>query len=131
MKVIVIGSRELSATGRVKVYGALDALLLEAGQLDVSVGDCPTGADYYALNWAKRSVEAWPSGVVRLRVYCADWSRLGGRAGPERNVRMVADGADLCIAFYEPGGGNRGTAGCVALARTAGIKVHEYTGDPS
>jgi hypothetical protein len=29
-----------------------------------------------------------------------EWRRLGKRAGPLRNGRMVADGADLCIAVH-------------------------------
>lgn len=52
-----------------------------------------------------------------------EWKRLGPRAGPLRNQRMVdaLPKPVLCIAF--PGG--RGTADCVSRARAAGIPVIE------
>jgi len=49
----------------------------------------------------------------------AEWDRLGRRAGPVRNVKMVDLGADTVWAF--PDADSRGTWHCVALARMAGI----------
>jgi hypothetical protein len=60
-----------------------------------------------------------------------EWGSFVWGSIPPPNARMVKAGGDLCIAFYQPGAASKGTAGCVALARKAGIKVHEYTGDPS
>lgn len=79
-------------------------------------GACPTGADHFAAAHAERmgwTVEAHP----------ADWSQ-GRGAGPERNKRMVALGADLCLAF--PFGASRGTRGCMVLAEKAGIPVRVF-----
>lgn len=61
---------------------------------------------------------------MTLEPHPADWSRLGRRAGPERNQEMVAAGADLCIGFplgRLGSGVSRGTWGTVAAARAAGI----------
>lgn len=49
-------------------------------------------------------------------------------AGFERNQRMVDSGADLCIAFFKNGSGNKGTKHCSDLARKAGIEVIEVWG---
>ena len=68
----------------------------------------------------------WPlSGPTKDRgvpfdVYMADWKRLGRKAGPIRNQRMLVEGKpDLVVAF--PGG--KGTAGMVTLARNASVEV--------
>ena len=48
-----------------------------------------------------------------------DWA-LGRKAGPIRNQRMLDDGKpDLVIAFS----GGKGTAGMMAIARRAGVKI--------
>jgi len=39
---------------------------------------------------------------------------------------MVATGADVCLAFFKTGATNRGTSGCVAVAKKAGIEVREF-----
>jgi hypothetical protein len=41
---------------------------------------------------------------------------------------MVSLGADLCIAFYKQGAGNKGTDHCARLAERAGIPVRRVTG---
>lgn len=82
-----------------------------------------TGADQYALAWAYAE-------QVPVESYAARWRDLNNvydpSAGPRRNAKMVAYVADfklpkLCLAF--PGGA--GTAGCVKLARKAGIPIRE------
>jgi hypothetical protein len=52
----------------------------------------------------------------------ADWSK-GRSAGYERNAAMVKLGADVCLAFYQTGSGNRGTDHCARTAEHAGIPV--------
>lgn len=58
--------------------------------------------------------------------YPAYWATLGSSAGPERNRRMVALGADLCLAYAM--GTSKGTRGCARLAVKAEIPtlVTEY-----
>jgi hypothetical protein len=58
----------------------------------------------------------------------ADWSNDGRAAGPIRNARMVALGADVCLTFALPG--SRGTFDCAAKARAAGIPVIDF-GEPT
>lgn len=98
-------------------------------------------ADAIADAWAlQRRSEGWP---VDRKVYEADWlgpcrasctpghrkpQQRGGTycpaAGPYRNREMVYDGADECLAAPATDGGPaKGTAGCSALATTAGIPV--------
>jgi hypothetical protein len=89
---------------RVRTAWAFDRLL-------VVVGDCPTGVDAITRD----ACDAWG---LCVQAYVADWS-VGRRAGPERNGRMVADGAVHCLAF--PGG--NGTADCIRQAHRAGIQV--------
>lgn len=93
-------------------------------------GACPTGAD--AL--AEECAAAWGWEVER---HPADWDRLGGVAGFQRNADMVRLGADVCIAFLAPctkkdcralrqPHGSHGTKHCAGLAAGAGIPVRWY-----
>jgi len=116
MRVIVTGGRDYK--DRTRVCAELNA----SSVTHLMVGDCPTGADHFAREW-------WESGEaermahrrVTRQVFEAFWTAQGRAAGPIRNGRMVAAGADLVLAF--PGG--RGTADCVRQARAAGIPVKE------
>lgn len=86
------------------------------------VGDCPTGADWYALG-------IWRDELRRHgQVYRADWSgmaRLGLRreaAGPIRNRRMLEEGRPtIALAFRRGGAASRGTSDMIALLRGAGV----------
>jgi hypothetical protein len=49
------------------------------------------------------------------------------KAGPRRNRAMVCLGADVCVAFFKKGAANYGTAGCVKLAKAAGIDVRPWS----
>ncbi|MBF4458086.1 hypothetical protein [Pseudoclavibacter sp. VKM Ac-2867] len=58
--------------------------------------------------------------------YAARWKRDGGkRAGPVRNQRMAALGANVCLAFPCPG--SRGTQSAVAAAQKHGILTYVTT----
>lgn len=46
-------------------------------------------------------------------------------AGPRRNAYMVSLGATRCLAFPLQGEHNKGTLGCMALAKAADIPVTE------
>lgn len=120
-RVIVTGSREFADAAAVSA--ALDVqhrTAQVAGAVLVVVhGACRTGADAHADRWAARHagrgvrVERWP----------ADWTTHGRAAGPRRNAAMVAAGADLVLAFPEPGAANAGTRSCVRAAHAAGLPV--------
>ena len=87
--------------------------------LTICVGDCPTGADRIAFDWAVTN-------EVPVQRFVAHWLELGRAAGPDRNQRMVDSGADLCLAF--PLDGSKGTQDCMRRARDAGIPVRDYSG---
>jgi hypothetical protein len=114
LRVLVTGGRNYKDAAT--VYRVLDevAAASEFGITELIHGACPYGgADILAENWAKsREVD-----------YCgrpAKFKSRGGRAGPERNQRMLNEFApDLVVAF--PGG--RGTADTVSRAEAAGIPV--------
>ncbi len=67
----------------------------------------------------------------------APWRTEGRAAGPVRNARMVAAGADLCLTWIDPCSspscrrttihGTHGAVGCATLARDAGIPVHHLS----
>jgi hypothetical protein len=115
MRVLVTGSRDWDV--RYKINMILNELKAMAdilnSQLTIVHGACPTGADFYADQWANyRSdvkAEQWP----------ARWELYGKAAGPRRNEAMVDAGADMCLAFLR--GNSPGTSQTIALARTAGI----------
>lgn len=122
-RVLVTGSRS-PALPRSSVHVALTAAWREAGRpITVVQGDCPTGADAYAREWAADhavhgiELEHWP----------ADWARWGRRAGPARNASMVSSEPRIWRALAWPLGESPGTRGCIRLAQAAGldVRVHE------
>lgn len=119
MRVLITGSRNwegLAAENRLyRVLDQVQKLAYQLGSpLTVVHGDCPTGADAHADRWCRRREEE-----VTLETYPADWTIYGKFAGPIRNEIMVNLGADMCIGFLRPP--SKGTAGCLELAREAGI----------
>jgi len=119
MRVIVTGGRR--RTDKQRVWDELSVLLEEHGPFTLVHGACPVGADQWAHQWALAHRE-----VEEIR-YPADWLRPDGTvdrgAGFRRNARMVADGADLVLAFPHPTG--HGTQHTMRKAREAGIEVIE------
>lgn len=89
------------------------------------VGDCPTGVDNIAAwLWRHDDAVCIAAGQSRVRapeVHRAYWRDEGKAAGPNRNQRMVAAGADIGLAF--PGAASRGTWDCHRKAREAGIPM--------
>lgn len=145
MIVLVTGSRDYQ--NRLELYEILRRIYEHYNQIAIVVGDCPTGADLFAREWAEST-----KGEVYLRVFDADWRRkcdencyhrsgfkyIDGilvpycpRAGHLRNQEMVDFITDLrveyskviCLAFYKFGSANKGTSDCVRRARKARIQV--------
>lgn len=128
MRVIVTGSRDW--TNRPLLRRVLETVLNDIDDdepLIIMHGACPTGADSHAHQWA---CEAQDHGYdVTPNPWPADWETHGRAAGPIRNGQMVRHGADLCLAFLQPGEPNKGTKGCIRLAEKAGIPVERYPKD--
>lgn len=126
MRILITGSRDLTDAN--VVVEAITNLSASA-PVTIVVGDCPTGADLFARGfWGQIIADRHhPETPDNLRVFKADWQAHGKAAGPLRNQAMVDSGADVCLAFYKQGAGNRGTSDCVTRARAAGIPVKEFT----
>ncbi|MBT2477613.1 DUF2493 domain-containing protein [Streptomyces sp. ISL-94] len=118
-RILVTGSRNWTDIGTIR--RALDeayAFTPADHEFVLAHGGCPTGADAIAHAWADRT-------GVTIDIFIADWANHGKAAGPRRNARMVAEGADLCLSFIR--NGSRGASHTVALARRAGIPVRTWT----
>jgi len=120
--VLVTGSRELKD---VKLITSKLAEWYAEKSVDILiVGDCPTGADCMARDWAV-------GGKKPIRVFTADWKNLGRSAGPIRNQQMVSWAKKHCkqvdvLAFFSKEGKNIGTRNCAETARKAGASVYEF-----
>jgi hypothetical protein len=90
---------------------------LPAGSIVVSGG--ARGVDSFAEEAARRR-------GLEVRVFRADWDRLGAKAGPIRNSELVAN-ADRVVAFWD--GKSRGTLDTVSKALAAGLPVEVYDVD--
>lgn len=119
MRILVTGSREWTDSFQI-INAFLDVELHPWDEVTVIHGDCPTGLDPLAAQIAKDEF-GW-----KVEPYPADWAKHGKAAGPIRNQEMVDAGADVCLAFFQPGAANRGTQDCVSRAEAAGIPVKRY-----
>lgn len=119
-RILVTGSRTWTDTDA--ICSALDAAVLaippHTRDVWLVVGDCPTGADRIAYQWAVAA-------MIPIDAHIADWTTHGKAAGPRRNAQMVGSGADLVLAFIR--NSSRGASHTVALARRAGIPVQLWT----
>jgi hypothetical protein len=120
-RVLVTGSRDWDAE-EVLRQALISAAFRGPQERDLIVvhGACPTGADAMVNTWAK------DYGFPAER-HPADWTGYGKSAGFIRNAEMVVLGADICLAFYKQGAGNKGTDHCASLAEKAGIPVRRVT----
>jgi NADPH:quinone reductase-like Zn-dependent oxidoreductase len=66
---------------------------------------------------------------VAVEPHRAEWVRLGKRAGPSRNQRMVDAGADLCVAVHRFIANSKGTKDCARRAIAAGIPTYLIDGE--
>lgn len=121
-RILVTGSREWDEP--TAVYIALHERLMEHGRITVVHGDCPTGADRHARQWAEaRILEGMRLGeaYIRHEAYPAPWEEFDKSAGPMRNKYMTQLEADECLAFPTPS--SRGTVSCMKFAQGAGIPI--------
>ena len=131
MRILVTGSRDWSDAER--VFDAL-AEVIDGPDWTIVHGDCPTGADALADFWGRMT--GYP-----LERHPAEWNRPDGSfdpaAGPRRNAKMVALGADFCLAFIGDCTSRRctkprphpshGASGAADLAEKAGIPTRRFT----
>jgi len=126
--VIVTGSRDWADPSTVKLVlsNCLEYCIQQGLDMILRVGDCKTGVDKFAREWAAEM-------GVTTHEYLADWDKHQLAAGPIRNSEMVDAGGDLCTAFWNGRVKNSGTHDCFTKAVRAGIKTElygpEWTGD--
>lgn len=112
--IIVTGSRDYHVG-----YRITDALAQIARSYEydifVKVGDCSTGVDKYVISWCETALEN------KFKIFKANWTKYGKKAGPIRNHEMVDSGADLCIAW--PLEESKGTKDCTLYAASKDIPV--------
>ncbi len=117
-RVLVAGSRVWEDSRM--IFGDLDALLGRHPEgLTLVHGGCRRGADQIAHAWCVRHRDLVVEEIHP--VTAEEWERLGSRAGPLRNQRMVDLGADMMIAWVR--GLSSGTKGCIRMAQDMGIPV--------
>lgn len=103
MKTIgIIGSRRRDTAEDYAICEKTFLELFEPGDEIVS-GGCPQGGDRFAELLAKKY-------QIPIKIYYAQWSRLGKRAGFARNTDIARD-ADVLIAVasYDRTGGTEDT----------------------
>jgi hypothetical protein len=100
----------------------------DAAAIQRALEDLPPGPTTIIHGGARGADQLAGKVAVRLgyavEAYEADWS-LGGRAGPERNIRMLDSKPDLVLAFWD--GRSRGTGHTVTEARRRNITVDTVT----
>lgn len=116
-RLLVTGSRNWQDYKLIETTMTLFVDLL--GLTELSVGDCPFGADLIAENVGRTL-------GLEVQVFRARWGQHGLAAGPIRNGEMVARGADLCLAY--PLSFSKGTRDCIRQAQAAGIDTLIYEG---
>lgn len=119
-RILVTGSRDWTdeATVRRALSWAWDTLGRPHDAVLVQ-GECHLGgAD-------KIAADTWAGWGFPVEGHPAEMGPDGRVLGPERNARMVALGADICLAFPLPS--SRGTRNCMRLAREAGMEVRVFS----
>lgn len=126
-RILITGSREW--VDLEKIERAIQSISIEQnifGFPVVIVHGGARGADSLAGKIARMSF------YVTEEVHPVDWRPAGvynPYAGHARNQKMVDLGADVCLAFFQSGAGNRGTADCVYRAERKGIPVVKIWSD--
>lgn len=120
INLVVTGSREdLTSYQMMVVRNMLDRIITTGHVNTIAIGDCPTGVDLFATQWAEKA-------GFKPKIFKANWDRYGKAAGPKRNQQMI-DWAkaqplpSFCIGF--PGKKSKGTYDCLRRAREAGFEV--------
>lgn len=110
LRVLITGSRDWTRGD------LIEGLLRRLTPGSVIVHGGASGADSMGEYIVSRS-----DGALSSEVHRADWSQ-GRKAGPVRNSKMVALGADFCVGF--PLESSKGTWDCAWKAQRAGIPTY-------
>ena len=108
MKVIICGGRNFTDYQYLNAYVKMVPPWIEITEVVSGHAD---GADTLGEQWATKN-------NIPLKIFPADWERLGRRAGPIRNIEM-SKYAEGCIAFWN--GTSTGTKHMIDTAIKAGM----------
>ena len=108
MKVIICGGRNFTDYQYLNAYVKMVPPWIEITEVVSGHAD---GADTLGEQWATKN-------NIPLKIFPADWERLGRRAGPIRNIEM-SKYAEGCIAFWN--GTSTGTKHMIGTAIKAGM----------
>lgn len=86
---------------------------LDYSQIIILEGECPTGADSFAKEFAILH-------NILFEKYPADWKKYGKAAGPIRNKEMV-NNCDCCLAFWNYK--SKGTKSSIDYCKQSNKKV--------
>lgn len=112
VRIIVCGGRDYA--DRDHVFRVLDKINTLRSICEIIQGDCPTGADRFAREWALNRGQPFTR--------CpAEWEKYGKRAGPIRNRQMLELNPDGVVAFDT---GGPGTRDMITAAQEAGVPVY-------
>ena len=102
----------IASAERARLYRVLEHAPERLGMTRLVCGD-QTGADFYAVEWAKEA-------LMPFHVYPADWDQHGPKAGPLRNQQMLEQESPAAVIAFP---GSKGTRNMVSLAERAGVRV--------
>jgi hypothetical protein len=108
VKVIICGGRNFTDYQYLNAYVKMVPPWIEITEVVSGHAD---GADTLGEQWATKN-------NIPLKIFPADWERLGRRAGPIRNIEM-SKYAEGCIAFWD--GESKGTKHMIDTAIKAGL----------
>jgi hypothetical protein len=119
LRILVTGSRDWWDVDTVRraIFRELYEMKCPHQWATLIHGDCPTGADRIADDYAKTF-------GMRVERFPADWARFGKSAGFKRNAAMVEQRPDVCLAFIRAN--SRGASMTAALAEKASIPTVRY-----
>lgn len=109
-KVIIAGSRDFNDYSKLKEF--CDKVLINQTDIEIISGGA-RGSDKLGERYAKEK-------GYSLKIFKADWDKLGKRAGMLRNTDM-SNYADALIAFWN--GESRGTKNMLKQAKGKNLKI--------
>lgn len=116
-KWLIYGGHKAPTHLQAYVSETLDKMIIVCGRPDHICHGAAPGIDTMAGKWAiERGFEIGKS----LFVFPADWKKLGPKAGPVRNKKMLLEFEPTLIVAFP---GHIGTANMIQIAKEAGVKV--------
>ncbi len=110
-KVIIAGTRTFDDYSLLREYA--DDMLSQVDDRIEIVSGGAQGADALGERYARER-------GYSLRVFPADWTQYGRKAGPMRN-RQMAEYADALLVYWD--GKSRGTKNMIEEAKARGLKI--------